>query len=163
MGHGSRDAALRGGTPVYGRQGRIGTLQGADYDPASGDLLTLRVTVPGSASPLTVPATLVQDTDDGVLVLSVGLAELGPLDAIPGAGIESPLGVRNGVGRSPADTRRPLWYRASAALEPLRPAFAWAVEYRKPIRTVLGLSSVGACAVLALLALARITQGRRVG
>ena len=34
---------------------------------------------------------------------------------------------------APAEAARPLWYRAAGALEPLRPAFAWAVEHERAV------------------------------
>ena len=52
---------------------------------------------------------------------------------IPGAGVEAPRG-EVAIRPTPAEAARPLWYRAAGAVEPLRPAFAWAVEHEWAVR-----------------------------
>lgn len=55
------------------------------------------------------------------------------------------------------DAPRPWWYQASVRLEPLRPAFAWAVEHQRVVK-LIGLIL---CAVLG--GFASLVLGQQVG
>lgn len=59
----------------------------------------------------------------------------------------------------PGGPPRPLWYRLSAILEPLRPLFGWAVANE---RTVAGLA-LGVGALAAALPILVVRRARRSG
>lgn len=144
------DRIPRAGSPVYALDSYVGTLQGMDYDPATGQAATLRIGVPGASSPLSLPVDLLQEvSDDGAVRLNVNTEQLletletqeleqpqeEPASALPGGGVEAPV-TAGALDTAPAQAPRPLWYRLSEQLEPLRPLFAWAVEHRTLVKWI---------------------------
>ena len=167
---GLENLSLRAGTAVHCTDGRIGTLQGADHDPATGRTTVLRVVLDGSRDVLSLPAELVESTmDDGGIRLSIStrqleeaLEDLHPArlaegqSAPAGGGVEAPSDPSVPLSYAP-EMPRPLWYRAAGTLEPLRPAFVWVVENRQVVQ-LAGLAALAvAGGVLSTVA------GQRVG